>query len=522
MASITTVMADYFGRGFSDSYVTTSSPCEDGYIYIPVAFVIMLYLVYLVECWHCHTRLELKHKVDVNTVYDKISKMRDAMPIIWWKAVCYHYVRKTRHVTRYRNGDSFTSTQVYYERVNTHTAGSAFNFSQCGVKDISSNLIGLENYSATKIRFSKGYSFVGIDAEYEFEEQRNRFFRENERRDDYIETREGMDLLNVNFKEYMITFADPDNLPWYVSHIVFWIASFLLMSWPLRVIIEFKTAYVHYHVHKIFGTNYLDPAHSVSGGMTRANTMGSAELDVMIQNNFIVPSYSEALLMNCGRTIDIPDANGNVTSSKYGATRSLTFTSLSSITNDKDSLQNHRCRLQGNPFQRCNSYSIVNGGLVIQNDMQFSDRYANSPRRKPRRLFVVSRRNDDQPFSTSSPNSPSDAVVFINQRTQIARMLRHDCNSMRGVDSSVVSTTASNRSLYRDLGSNSEFPQSPTDRTQIGESPPSYHLALNMQRPQNSRHNESGFRTVVSTERDSLNPGHSNSTNYHTIMETSL
>ena len=48
------------------------SPCHDGYVYIPVAFVIMLYLVYLVECWHSHTRIELQYKVDINTVYDKV------------------------------------------------------------------------------------------------------------------------------------------------------------------------------------------------------------------------------------------------------------------------------------------------------------------------------------------------------------------------------------------------------------------------------------------------------------------
>src|SRR5690348_17148351 len=35
------------------------SPCEDGYVYIPIAFVIMLYLLYLVECWHSNARIQL-------------------------------------------------------------------------------------------------------------------------------------------------------------------------------------------------------------------------------------------------------------------------------------------------------------------------------------------------------------------------------------------------------------------------------------------------------------------------------
>ena len=35
----------------------------------------MLYLVYLVECWHSHTRIELQYKVDINTVYDKVGAL---------------------------------------------------------------------------------------------------------------------------------------------------------------------------------------------------------------------------------------------------------------------------------------------------------------------------------------------------------------------------------------------------------------------------------------------------------------
>ena len=132
LTTVTHVLTHTYDMHFYTHPTAYTSPCEDGYIYIPVAFVVMLYLVYLVECWHSHTRIELQYKVDVNTVYEKIAMMRESLPIVWWKAVCYHYVRRTRQVTRYRNGDAFTTTQVYYERVNSHTASSAFNFSQCG------------------------------------------------------------------------------------------------------------------------------------------------------------------------------------------------------------------------------------------------------------------------------------------------------------------------------------------------------------------------------------------------------
>lgn len=261
-----------------------------------------------------------------------MRQMREALPIVWWKALCYHYIRRTRQVTRYRNGDAFTSTQVYYERVNSHTAGCAFNFTNCGFKDLTKTVTGLEDYPATKIRFSKSYSFLHPDAKCEFEDQRNQFFVENERRDDYMETREGMDLLNVNFKEYMIAFKDPDRLPWYVSNIVFWMASFLLLSWPLRVVIEYKTAYIHFHVHKVFGTNYVPSERPTGHQMTRATTIGSADLEMIVRNNFtIVPSYSEALLMNenATSTHTLQDANANITSPVLGPTRSITWNNIS-------------------------------------------------------------------------------------------------------------------------------------------------------------------------------------------------
>ena len=287
------------------------SPCEDGYIYIPIAFMVMLYLVYLVECWHCHTRVELHCKVDTNTVYERIQAMREAMPVVWWKAVCYHYVRRTRQVTRYRNGDAFTTTQVYYERVISHTASSAFDFANCGIRDISKSLCNLEVYPATKIRLTKGFSFSNVEAENEFEDQRSNFFQEYERMDDYMETREGLDLLNVNnFKEYIMAFADSGHLPWYVSPVAFWVASALLLSWPVRVLVQYKTAYVHYHVHKLFGVNYPD-TQDYYGRISRVSTMGSSDFEITISNNYtIVPSYSEALLMQ-GCTNSSENVHGN-------------------------------------------------------------------------------------------------------------------------------------------------------------------------------------------------------------------
>ncbi|XP_070582265.1 transmembrane protein 151B-like [Ptychodera flava] len=286
------------------------SPCDDGYIYIPIAFLILIYMVYLIECWHCHTRVELQYKEDVSVVYDMLQRMKEAYPVVWWRVICYHYVRRTRQVTRYRNGDAYTSTQEYYERVNSHSALGAFDFSDCGVKDISKDLVGLEDYPATKIKFTKSFIFANEEAENDYLAQRSRFFGENEGRDDYMETREGMNLSDLDFKEHMIAFAESNSLPWYVSLILFWSLSICLLSWPLRVLIEYKTAYVHYQLEKLFGTNYstYSSMENWNGSIQLprdATVTSSRSLEMRIRNNHhIVPSYSEALLMDA--------ANGNI------------------------------------------------------------------------------------------------------------------------------------------------------------------------------------------------------------------
>ncbi|CAG2112827.1 unnamed protein product, partial [Medioppia subpectinata] len=171
------------------------SPCDEGYVYIPIVFMSMLYIVYLVECWHCNTRFELVYALNASAVYTHIEQMKDAQPIIWWKAVSYHYVRRSRQVTRYRNGDAYTTAQIYYERINSHVTGSCFSYGGCGVKDISKKLLDLELHPVTKIRFSKGFAFANIESANEFEEQRSNFFEDNERYDDYLEMREGLDLV---------------------------------------------------------------------------------------------------------------------------------------------------------------------------------------------------------------------------------------------------------------------------------------------------------------------------------------
>ncbi|XP_004674075.1 PREDICTED: transmembrane protein 151B [Condylura cristata] len=312
---VTTVTRLTFSSAYQgNSLMYHDSPCSNGYVYIPLAFLLMLYAVYLVECWHCQARHELQHRVDVSSVRERVGRMQQATPCIWWKAISYHYVRRTRQVTRYRNGDAYTTTQVYHERVNTHVAEAEFDYARCGVRDVSKALVGLEGAPATRLRFTKCFSFASVEAENAYLCQRARFFAENEGLDDYMEAREGMHLKNVDFREFMVAFPDPARPPWYACSSAFWAAALLTLSWPLRVLAEYRTAYAHYHVEKLFGLEGPGSASSAGGGLSpsdellpplthrlpRVNTVDSTELEWHIRSNQqLVPSYSEGSRRSC-------------------------------------------------------------------------------------------------------------------------------------------------------------------------------------------------------------------------------
>ena len=198
---------------------------------------------------------------------------------------------------------------MYYERVNSYTTGSAFNFAAAGCQDVSRRLTGLEDFPATKIRFSKGFSFDNENAKADFEGQRNDFFQENESRDEYMECREGMDFLNIRPPEYVVAISGCNSRsePWYLSHSTFLVGSLLLFSWPIRVLIEYRTSFLHYHVHKVFGHNFSDSqpytvtgslGNTLVGAHRRPVSIASADLEYFISTNLQqLPSYSEALLM---------------------------------------------------------------------------------------------------------------------------------------------------------------------------------------------------------------------------------
>ncbi|KAF1763680.1 hypothetical protein GCK72_003625 [Caenorhabditis remanei] len=285
-------------------------PCAQGYNFVPIVFGLMLYIIYLMECWHSRTKVISMKKIRVEDALNYIAVLRTSPPIVWWKSVCYHYTRKTRQVTRYRNGDAVSATQVYYERVNSHQAGSMFIYDTCGFRDISKSILDVEKFHVTRVRLTRSFVFANMQAATEFEQQRSRFFNDNETKDDYMEVREGMDLTDVGFVEEILVFNRPTP-PWFLHPIVFWFFSIFVLSWPLRIYTEWRTAVLSFQVVKLFGTHYLSPnSINYTGPLTRTSTMDTVELEALLrrEQHFVVPSYSEVMLKSSDNALTLRES----------------------------------------------------------------------------------------------------------------------------------------------------------------------------------------------------------------------
>lgn len=198
---------------------------------------------------------------------------------------------------RYRRGDAYASSQVFYERINSQLTTTVFDYTRFGVIDASKRLVHLEKHPATKIHFTRKFSFSCRAAEESYRHQRTEFLDEHRRTDDYLEFTEGLDLLNVRFQDHVTALSNPHRRPWYLHTWAFWTASALLLSYPFRLLVGARTAHVHYTVHKIFGvdrgpefvTRILvpDPVATVNR---------SGELETAIRHNLsLAPSYAEAI-----------------------------------------------------------------------------------------------------------------------------------------------------------------------------------------------------------------------------------
>ena len=209
----------------------------------------------------------------------------------------------------------------------TRRDATLFRYAPDDVRDCSATLLDLEAFPVTWLRISCQFSFASAAARRDFSAQRDAFYRDNEARDRHVDFRQTLSLLAAASGGGHVAWSrdtavyNPDVQPWYASVAVYWLASLLTLSWPLRVVIQWRTATVDYVVHKAFdcrsATSSQDNSDVISVTSLETATSSSSNINCSVSsrsvsgdsgsvvldeadvaNCCLVPSYSQAILMD--------------------------------------------------------------------------------------------------------------------------------------------------------------------------------------------------------------------------------
>ena len=291
------------------------------------SLIVVIYLVYIAECWFSPYRRRFSNRqrrvVDTQAAYHLVTSLRNSLPVVRWTAVSYHYIRSA--VASVSATTPLRHHKPYKQRIVTSRNTTLYHYAPGDLVDCSPPLVDLESFPVTWLRISCQFSFGSTTARRDFRGQRDAFYRSNRTRDQHVDFRQTLSLLATSGATLAWTrdmaICNPDVRPWYTSVVAYWVASLLTLSWPLRVVLQWRTATVEYSVHKVFdyraangddmsrgyddviSVTSLENSDSSSSNSTTNSQSISSDSGSMVVDMCLVPSYSQALLMDT-RTAD--------------------------------------------------------------------------------------------------------------------------------------------------------------------------------------------------------------------------
>jgi len=213
----------YNNDWYNDSEETCASPCNFANNWSWWLCFCILVLLYLVECYTSSSRKYLTNEADKESVFEYVDRMKQNAPQIWWKVECYHYETRVRTVTRKdANGHERTHHETYQEKVTTWRASD--NYKYRSWEDVSTLLVGMDEYLLTKLSLYKTFSFANEQTRFDYE-SKAAYFRMINNRDVHQSFHWGIEI--DGFQTKILAEVQPGVKPPCLSSRHFWIFSLL-------------------------------------------------------------------------------------------------------------------------------------------------------------------------------------------------------------------------------------------------------------------------------------------------------
>lgn len=216
-------------------------PADPIYLIILGAFI-FFYLIYLVESYCSKTARGLRNVAEPMGLIVFHKTMVATGPVIRWTIQCYHYERRTR---TYTDSDGHRRTTTERVRVDTHRASATYNIQ--GWSD-ASHAPRFTNTRLTQVSYIKTHSFRDAQAEERHNTEYRTWINLNDR-DTHKTTSWTLNL--AGFKSNFMEVAEGVSLPCWFNLKMFWMYSFAMMSYPLRLAFHGITAERAERIHKV-------------------------------------------------------------------------------------------------------------------------------------------------------------------------------------------------------------------------------------------------------------------------------
>eukprot|EP00112_Aurelia_sp_Birch-Aquarium-sp1_P016844 Seg385.18 transcript_id=Seg385.18/GoldUCD/mRNA.D3Y31 product="Transmembrane protein 151B" protein_id=Seg385.18/GoldUCD/D3Y31 len=216
-----------------------------------MAFIMIFvcYLVMLIESFYSNEKQYISSIVSDISAIEFVNKLRNTDPERVMLIECYHWETRTRTVTSTdAQGNTQTHIETYQEIVITHTESQKFPIQF--TRDISDQHgLKFDQYSVTRLKLTPDVQFGDTETEEKFEEMRTKMIEENEHRDTNIQF-SFSDSID-GFVNRICAYTDPNNQPFWMNVVYYWVASVLGLTWIYRAIFIRKTAKCEYTIKKM-------------------------------------------------------------------------------------------------------------------------------------------------------------------------------------------------------------------------------------------------------------------------------
>jgi len=179
-------------------------------------------------------------------MHELLDQLREARPNFYWNIECYHYETRSRQVAYTMNGQTYYQTQVYQEKVVTHTASRAYI--PKSVEDRSPSYGYLKEYDITKLKLNKKYQFANNETMNDWKKKRAQFVQEN-KNDVFQDVTDHMDI--PGYQDVFLVQLRPGLRPFWMNYSVYIIASVLCCSPLFRCCMNSKVGKKSYTLVKV-------------------------------------------------------------------------------------------------------------------------------------------------------------------------------------------------------------------------------------------------------------------------------